>query len=114
MISGTANDDYSGVQGSDIQDIWFYVEGPNNYSANYPASSGGGTAWSDKWNFSSLPTGDYTFTVWASDSNYCQGIIDICSPDIVTVFVDNDNVLPIVQVSEPLPSEVIRASDDNN
>jgi hypothetical protein len=38
-------------------------------------------------------------------------MIDICIPDTITVFVDNDNVLPIVQVSAPLPSEVIRASE---
>ena len=112
LFSGTASDDYNGVQGSDIKDIWFYVEGPNNYSANYAASSGGGTVWSDKWNFSSLPTGDYTFIVWASDSNYCQGVIGECDADVITVFVDNDNVIPIIQVSSPLPSETIRADEE--
>ncbi len=111
-FSGTASDDYTGVQGSDIKDIWFKVTGPNNYSANYPANSGGGTAWSDSWNFSSLPTGDYTFTVWASDSNYCHEVVDICEADTITIFIDNDNRIPIVQVSEPLPMESVRADEE--
>ena len=112
LFSGTASDDYQGVQGSDIRDIWFSVVGPNNYSANYPANSGGGTAWSDSWNFSSLPSGDYTFNVWASDSNYCHESVDICTPEVVTITIDNDNRIPIVQVSEPLPMESIRASEE--
>ena len=112
LFSGTASDDYQGVQGSDIRDIWFSVVGPNNYSANYPANNGGGTVWSDSWNFSSLPTGTYTFTVWASDANYCHETVDVCDPEVVTINIDNDNRIPIVQVSEPLPMESVRASEE--
>ena len=112
MFSGTASDSYQGVQGSDIENIWFSVVGPNNYSANYPANSGGGTTWADSWNFSSLPSGSYSFTIWASDSNYCRGVIDICTPDVITIEIDNDNRIPIVQISEPLPMETIRADEE--
>ena len=113
LFTGTASDDYQGIQGSDIKDIWFSVQGPNNYSANYPAEAGGAKFWSDSWNFSALPTGDYTFTVWASDSNYCREIVDICNPEVITITIDNDNRIPIIQVSEPLPTESIRASDES-
>ncbi len=112
LFTGTASDDYQGVQGSDIRDIWFSVEGPNNYSANYPANNGGGTVWADSWNFSSLPSGDYTFTIWASDSNYCHETVDVCSPDVLTITIDNDNRIPILQISEPLPMESVRAAED--
>ncbi|HIF46696.1 MAG TPA: right-handed parallel beta-helix repeat-containing protein [Candidatus Poseidoniales archaeon] len=112
LFTGTATDDYTGVQGSDIRDIWFQVDGPNNYSANYPAMSGGGTSWSDTWNFSSLPSGLYTFTVWASDSNYCHEVVDICSSTTITINIDNDNLIPIVQVSEPLPMQAVRADEE--
>jgi len=112
LFSGTASDSYQGVQGSDIADIWFSVVGPNNYSANYAAESGGAPTWADSWNFSALPSGDYTFTVWASDSNYCREVIDVCTPDVVTITIDNDNRIPIVQISDPLPMDVIRADEE--
>jgi hypothetical protein len=117
MFSGTASDDYQGVQGNDIRDIWFSVAGPNNYSANYPATSGGGTAWSDSWNFSSLPSGEYSFKVWASDANYCHESVNFpalesCTPKEVTITVDNDNRIPIIQISEPIAGDTVRADEE--
>ena len=111
LFSGTASDDYQGVQGNDIRDIWFSVSGPNDYSANYPANSGGGTVWADKWNFSSLPSGDYTFEIWASDSNYCHESVDVCTPNSITITVDNDNRVPTLQITDPIPMDVIRAAE---
>jgi len=117
MFSGTASDEYQGVQGNDIRDIWFSVSGPNGYSANYPATSGGGTTWSDSWNFSSLPSGEYSFSVWASDANYCHESFDFplqgtCIPKEVTIKVDNDNRIPVTQISEPDGLSPVRAEKE--
>ena len=38
--------------------------------------------------------------------------MDVCIPEIVTINIDNDNRIPIVQVSEPLPMESVRASEE--
>ena len=46
--------------------------------------------------------------------NYCQGVIGECDADVITVFVDNDNIIPIIQVSSPLPSETIRAEEEDS
>ena len=50
--------------------------------------------------------------VWASDANYCHETVDVCNPEVVTINIDNDNRIPIVQVSEPLPMESVRASEE--
>ena len=64
LFTGTASDPYVGVQGSDIQQIWFNITGPNDYFSHLYTQ--GQTAWEYQWNFEDLPSGEYTFEVWAA------------------------------------------------
>ena len=40
-----------------------------------------------------------TFTIWASDANYCHEVVGICNPEVITITIDNDNRIPIVQAN---------------
>ena len=44
---------------------------------------------------------DYTFKIWASDSDFCNGIIDECSPAELTLTIDNSNSAPFISISSP-------------
>ena len=68
LFQGSAADPYSGVYGSDIESIWFDISGPS-YNATF--ASPGSTSWSFNWDVSSLPSGEYTVSVWAADSDFC-------------------------------------------
>lgn len=107
LFSGTASDPYSGTQGSDIQNIWIDIEGPNDYTSRFPIQ--GTTTWAYDWDFSDLPTGQYTFKVWASDSDFCIGDFDGCSYEERTINVNNDNVAPFVTLSSPGDATKVRA-----
>lgn len=107
QFSGSAADSYAGAQGSDIKKIWFDIQGPEGYSTLTPTT--GSTSWSYTWNFSALPSGNYTFTIWASDSNFCDGIVDECTPVTVTIEVENLNSAPVVQLLEPIDGSTITA-----
>ena len=108
LFTGTASDPYSGTWGSDIQDVWFDVTGPNGYSSHFAIN--GSVAWAYQWNFDELESGEYHFEVWASDSDYCDDEQDICVIQTRTVFVVNDNIIPIVDLLEPDGTETVRAS----
>ncbi|MDA8715754.1 right-handed parallel beta-helix repeat-containing protein [Candidatus Poseidoniales archaeon] len=108
LFTGTASDPYSGTWGSDIQDIWFDVSGPNGYSSHFAIN--GSVAWAYQWNFDELESGEYDFEVWASDSDYCDDKQDICVVQTRTVIVVNDNIIPIVDLLEPDGTETVRAA----
>ena len=95
LYTGTASDPYSGTWGSDIQDIWFDVTGPDGYSSHFAID--GSVAWAYDWNFEELESGEYTFEVWASDSDFCDDEQGICVVSTRTVPVLNDNIIPIVE-----------------
>jgi hypothetical protein len=109
-FTGTANDPYSGTWGSDIQSIWFDINGPNSYTSHFAIE--GSTAWSYDWQFEELDSGTYTFTVWAADSDFCIDMVGTCNAETRTLTILNDNALPFVQLSEPINSDVLRASED--
>ena len=109
-FTGTASDPYSGTWGSDIQSIWFDINGPNGYTSHFAIE--GSTAWSYDWQFEELASGTYTFSIWAADSDFCIDIIGACNAETRTLTILNDNALPFVQLSEPINSDVLRASDE--
>ena len=110
LFTGTASDPYAGTWGSDIQDIWFDVTGPNGYSSHFAID--GSVAWAYEWNFEELETGEYTFEVWASDSDFCDDMQGTCVISKRTVTVLNDNVPPIVDLLEPDGLLPVRAETD--
>ena len=107
LFTGTASDPYSGTWGSDIQDIWFDVTGPNGYNSHFAIN--GSIAWAYEWNFEDLETGQYTFEVWASDSDFCDDVQGNCVVSTRTVNVLNDNAIPIVDLIEPDGTKAVRA-----
>ncbi|MEE2747532.1 MAG: Ig-like domain-containing protein [Candidatus Thermoplasmatota archaeon] len=109
-FEGRASDSYSGIFGSDIQRIWFEVDGPNNYYNLFDKP--GGTSWSADWAVGHLPSGTYSVKVWASDSAFCTNSPDECSPVLLTLEVDNDNTIPFIQLLSPLDGATITASED--
>ena len=109
LFTGTASDPYSGTWGSDIQDIWFDVSGPNGYASHFAID--GSVAWAYEWNFEELETGEYTFEVWASDSDFCDDVQGTCVISTRTVMVLNDNIIPIVDLLEPDGTQPVQAEE---
>ncbi len=114
-FTGRASDAYSGIFGSDIQRIWFEVDGPVNFDGvpyYNKFDKPGGTAWSADWTVGHLLSGTYTVDVWASDSAFCTNTADECTPVELTLEVDNDNAIPVVQLLAPFDLQTITASED--
>ncbi|MDP7328211.1 MAG: Ig-like domain-containing protein [Candidatus Thalassarchaeaceae archaeon] len=112
---GRASDAYSGIFGSDIQRIWFEVDGPINANGEpyyNKFDKPGGTAWSADWTVGHLLSGTYTVNVWASDSAFCTNSADECTPVELILEVDNDNAIPVVQLLTPFDLQTITASED--
>ena len=118
LFTGTASDPYVGVQGSDIQQIWFNISGPNDYFSHLYTP--GQTAWEYQWNFEDLPSGEYTFEVWAADSDFCIDWPDGCNVERRTLIIENDNTPPFVTVDAYTADDelvidggILRASEDS-
>jgi len=109
IFQGRASDPYNGIQGSDIDKIWFDIVGPNDYKAT--TSTAGGTQWSWEWDFSALVSGEYIFKIWASDSDFCKGVVGECNVRTLTLDIENENDIPIVQISEPYNTERVSANE---
>ena len=105
-FTGIAYDSYSGVLGSDIDRVWVKITKPDG--STYPTGkSPAGTDWSYVWQIpSDAPSGDYTFELWVSDSDFCQGDVGECQSTILNLNIDNENVRPLVDIVSP------KAGDD--
>ena len=77
--------------------VFFRISGPAGYSLT--TSTDGSEAWTYDWDFSSLESGEYTFEIWASDSNYCRDDSMGCEDRIVrrTLTIDTTNRAPNLQ-----------------
>ncbi len=106
-FEGTAHDPYGCPIdcGTDIDQIYFQIEGPNY---NVITSTEGGTEWSWTWDFSGLPRelATYTFTIWASDTDFCKGDIDECQPAVIDLQIDNQNSRPFVSLTSPQSGQI--------
>ena len=98
LFQGTAADPYSGTYGSDIKKIWFHITSDeNDYISHFYTE--GSTSWSYEWDFSELLSGQYTFEVWASDSDFCIDDSGICIVETRVLDIVNENTPPQLQLS---------------
>ena len=116
-FSGTASDQYAGIQGSDIQNIWFEIRNEaNGQTSKFSIDTEGGlqslNAWSYDWDYSIYATGQYTFTIWAADSDFCTNDYnaDTCDPQTIEVNIENDNSIPGIVLESMYDTQVIRGS----
>ncbi len=98
--------------GVDIEQIYIQIDGPNYHVVT---STTGGTEWSWTWDFSGLPRelSTYTFTVWASDSDFCRGEIDECQAVTLDLNIDNQNSRPFVSLISPQSGQIYAVSEDS-
>ena len=110
IFQGRATDPYNGIQGSDLDKIWFEISGPSGYTAT--TSTTGGSQWSWEWDFSALVSGEYNFTIWASDSDFCKGVVGECAARTMTLDIQNENDEPVIQITTPYDTERISADEE--
>ena len=111
---GTAQDSYGCPSecNKDIGLIYLQIEGPN-FQVTTPVQSNDDGSWEWVWDFSGQPRdlATFTFTVWASDSDFCDGIIDECQPVVLTLSIDNSNSQPTISVNQPQANSRIPVSE---
>ncbi len=118
-FAGTASDPYQGTYGSDVKQIWFHISGPGGMEQQF--FQGGSTSWSYEWLMGDLPSGDYTITVWAADSDFCIDDNTGCQVEVRTITINNENIPPNLQLSwigsadqmtGGIDGDTVRASED--
>ncbi|MDE0953209.1 MAG: Ig-like domain-containing protein, partial [Candidatus Poseidoniales archaeon] len=72
-----------------------------------------GADWSWTWDFSGQPrtTGEYTFTIWAADSNFCLSVVDECDAVTMTLTIDNSNSAPFISLLSPQDGQRLSIAD---
>jgi hypothetical protein len=93
--------------------VYMQISGPN-YQVTSPVETNSDGTWGWEWVFSSRPREltTYTFTIWASDSNFCNGVVDECQPVVLTLTIDNRNSQPTISVNQPYSGIRISSSTD--
>jgi len=112
-FEGTAFDHYGCPVdcSKDLKEMYFHIQGPN-FDVTTPAD--GGADWSWTWDFSGLPReiATYTFTIWASDSDFCSGYVDECNPAELTLTIDNSNSQPFISLISPYEGQRLSVSTE--
>lgn len=103
----------------DINRVYILIEGPEFQVVNPVDVSGiveNNGYWNWTWDFSGQPreSVEFTFTIWAADSDFCLGVIDVCQPDILSLIVDNTNLAPIISINQPTNGLRMSVSDSND
>ena len=98
---------------TDIGLVYMQISGPN-YQVTSPVETNSDGTWNWEWDFSTRPREltTYTFTIWASDSDFCNGDVDECQPVILTLTIDNRNSQPTISVNQPVSGTRISSSLD--
>jgi hypothetical protein len=91
------------------------ISGPN-YQVTSPVETNSDGTWDWEWDFSTRPREltTYTFTIWASDSDFCNEEVDECQPVILTLTIDNRNSQPTISVNQPISGTRISSSLDTS
>ena len=120
-FSGTASDPYFGVNGNDIKEIWFEITEDSNpqFTSKFAIIPEPGqtlSAWQYDWNYRTYSSGDYTFKIWAADSDFCKDDTrdDTCVVVTLNLKITNDNARPNIALDYPLENEVIRGSESTS
>ncbi|MDP6912559.1 MAG: hypothetical protein QF736_01360, partial [Candidatus Thalassarchaeaceae archaeon] len=98
---------------TDIGLVYMQISGPN-YQVTSPVETNSDGTWDWEWDFSTRPREltTYTFTIWASDSDFCNGEVDECQPVVLTLTIDNRNSQPTISVNQPFSGTRISSSLD--
>ena len=113
VFSGRVEDPY-GNGAEDVREngaVHLKISGPGY---DVTTLTTGGAAWTYEWSTEGKVSGEYSFKIWASDSNFCRITYDECVYREIVLEVDNDNDRPSVELSSPLPdaSGRLKASKD--
>ena len=104
------------MQGSDIQNIWFEIRNElNGQTSKFSITADVGeslTAWTYVWDYSIYNSGEYTFTIWASDSDFCKNDYNdlTCYPQSIKVIIENENAIPGIVIESLYEGQVVRGS----
>ena len=100
---------------TDIGLVYMQISGPN-YQVTSPVETNSDGTWDWEWDFSTRPREltTYTFTIWASDSDFCNGELDECQPVVLTLTIDNRNSQPTISINQPISGTRISTSLDTS
>ena len=120
-FSGTASDPYFGVNGNDIKEIWFEITEDSNpqFTSKFAITPSPGetlSAWQYDWDYRTYASGDYTFKIWAADSDFCKDDTSDQTCVVVTLNlkITNENARPNIALDNPLDNQVIRGSESTS